>query len=60
MKVLISSPQVIAEYFCREQTERRPRPSLERGTAWAWDLDKARFDKVEFKPGEISIRKPED
>jgi hypothetical protein len=42
------------------------RPNLAPGPHWsaelhgAWDLDKARFDKVEFKPGEISIRKPED
>jgi len=25
-----------------------------------WDLDKAKFEKVDFKPGEISIRKPEE
>jgi hypothetical protein len=42
------------------------RPNLAPGPHWsaelhgAWDLDKARFDKVEFRPGEISIRKPED
>jgi len=42
------------------------RPNLAPGPHWSaelhavWDLDKARFDKVDFKPGEISIRKPEE
>jgi hypothetical protein len=39
------------------------RPNLAPGPHWSaelhgiWDLDKAKFDKVDFKPGEISIRK---
>ncbi len=42
------------------------RPNLAPGPQWSaelhgiWDLDKAKFDKVDFKPGEISIRKPEE
>ncbi len=42
------------------------RPNLAPGPHWSaelhgiWDLDKAKFDKVDFKPGEISIRKPEE
>jgi hypothetical protein len=42
------------------------RPNLASGPHWSaelhgiWDLDKAKFEKVDFKPGEISIRKPED
>jgi len=42
------------------------KPNLAPGLVWSaelhavWDLDKAKFDKVDFKPGEISVRKPED
>jgi hypothetical protein len=42
------------------------RPNLAPGPHWSaelyavWDLDKAKFEKVDFKSGEISIRKPED
>lgn len=42
------------------------KPNLAPGPVWSaelhavWDLDKAKFDKVDFKPGEISTRKPED
>ncbi len=42
------------------------KPNLAPGPVWSaelyavWDLDKAKFDKVDFKPGEISVRKPED
>jgi hypothetical protein len=42
------------------------KPNLAPGPVWSaelhaiWDLDKARFDKVDFKPGEISVRKPEE
>src|SRR6266487_5846793 len=42
------------------------RPNLAPGPHWSaelhgiWDLDKAKFEKVDFKPGEISIRKPEE
>ncbi len=42
------------------------KPNLAPGAVWSaelhavWDLDKAKFDKVDFKPGEISVRKPED
>ncbi len=42
------------------------RPNLAPGPHWSaelhaiWDLDKAKFDKVDFRPGKISIRKPED
>jgi hypothetical protein len=42
------------------------KPNLAPGPVWSaelqavWDLDKARFDKVDFKPGEISVRKPLD
>ena len=42
------------------------KPNLAPGPVWSaelyavWDLDKAKFDKVDFKPGEISIRKPEE
>jgi hypothetical protein len=42
------------------------KPNLAPGPVWSaelhavWDLDKARFAKVDFKPGEISVRKPED
>ena len=42
------------------------KPNLAPGPAWSaelhavWDLDKARFDKVDFEPGEISVRKPQD
>jgi hypothetical protein len=42
------------------------KPNLAAGPVWSaelhavWDLDKARFDKVDFKPGEISVRKPQD
>ena len=41
------------------------KPNLAPGPHWSaelhgmWDLDKARFDKVDFKPGKISIRKPQ-
>ncbi len=41
------------------------KPNLAPGPVWSaelhavWDLDKAKFDKVDFKPGEISVRKPE-
>jgi len=42
------------------------KPNLAPGPVWSaelqavWDLDKAKFDKVDFRPGEISIRKPQD
>jgi hypothetical protein len=42
------------------------KPNLAPGPVWSaelhgvWDLNKGKFDKVDFKPGEISIRKPED
>jgi len=42
------------------------KPNLAPSLVWSaelhavWDLDKAKFDKVDFKPGEISVRKPED
>jgi len=42
------------------------KPNLAPGPVWSaelhavWDLDKSKFDKVDFKPGEISVRKPED
>ena len=42
------------------------KPNLAPGPIWSaelhgiWDLDKAKFDKVDFKPGEISVRKPEE
>ena len=42
------------------------KPNLAPGPVWSaelhavWDLDKAKFDKVDFKPGEISVRKPEE
>ena len=42
------------------------KPNLAPGPVWSaelyavWDLDKAKFDKVDSKPGEISVRKPED
>jgi len=42
------------------------KPNLAPGPVWSaelyavWDLDKAKFDKVDFKPGEINVRKPED
>jgi len=42
------------------------KPNLAPGPVWSaelhgiWDLDKARFNRVDFKPGEISVRKPED
>jgi hypothetical protein len=42
------------------------KPNLASGPVWSaelravWDLDKAKFDKVDFMPGEISIRKPEE
>jgi hypothetical protein len=42
------------------------RPNLAPGPHWSaelhgiWDLDKAKFEKIDFKPGEISIRRPED
>ena len=42
------------------------KPNLAPGPVWSaelhgiWDLDKAKFEKIDFKPGEISIRKPED
>jgi hypothetical protein len=42
------------------------KPNLAPGPVWSaelhgiWDLDKAKFDKVDFRPGEISVRKPED
>jgi hypothetical protein len=42
------------------------KPNLAPGPVWSaelygvWDLDNAKFDKVDFKPGEISVRKPQD
>jgi hypothetical protein len=42
------------------------KPNLAPGPVWSaelhavWDLDKARFDKVDFNPGEISVRKPQE
>jgi hypothetical protein len=42
------------------------KPNLASGPVWSaelhgiWDLDGAKFDKVDFKPGEISVRRPED
>jgi hypothetical protein len=42
------------------------KPNLAPGPIWSaelravWNLKSGRFDKVDFKPGEISIRKPED
>lgn len=42
------------------------KPNLAPGPVWSaelhgiWDVDKAKFDKVDFRPGEISVRKPED
>ena len=42
------------------------KPNLAPGPHWSaelhgiWDLDKAKFEKVDFKPGKISIRKQED
>ena len=42
------------------------RPNLAAGPHWTaelrgvWDLKQAKFDKVDFRPGKISIRKPED
>ncbi len=39
------------------------RPNLAPGPHWSaelhavWDLDKAKFEKVDFKPGEIEVRK---
>jgi hypothetical protein len=42
------------------------KPNLAPGPIWSaelhaiWNLKSGKFDKVDFKPGEISIRKPED
>jgi hypothetical protein len=42
------------------------KPNLAPGPVWSaelqaiWDLDKAKFEKVDFQPGEIRIRKGED
>jgi hypothetical protein len=42
------------------------KPNLAPGPVWSaelngiWNLDTAKFEKVDFKPGPISIRKPED
>jgi hypothetical protein len=42
------------------------KPNLALGPIWSaelpavWNLKTGKFDKVDFKPGEISIRKPED
>lgn len=42
------------------------KPNLASGPVWSaelhavWDLDKAKFDKVDFTPGEISVRKSQD
>ena len=42
------------------------KPNLAPGPIWSgelravWNLKTGKFDKVDFKPGEISIRKPED
>jgi hypothetical protein len=42
------------------------KPNLAAGPIWnaelrtVWNLKTGKFDKVDFKPGEISIRKPED
>jgi hypothetical protein len=42
------------------------KPNLAPGPVWSaelhaiWDLDKAKFDKADFTPGEISVRKPQD
>ena len=42
------------------------KPNLAPGPVWSaelhavWDLDKAKFDKVDFMPGEIRVRKPEE
>ena len=42
------------------------KPNLASGPIWSaelravWNLKTGKFDKVDFKPGEISIRKPED
>lgn len=42
------------------------KPNLAAGPIWSaelraiWNLKTGKFDKVDFKPGEISIRKPED
>jgi hypothetical protein len=42
------------------------KPNLAPGPVWSaelhavWDLDKARFDKVDFEPGKISVRKQQE
>src|SRR6266481_3254655 len=42
------------------------KPNLAPGPVWSaelqavWDFDKAKFDRVDFKPGKISVRKPEE
>ncbi|MGC2626137.1 MAG: hypothetical protein WA269_04795 [Candidatus Udaeobacter sp.] len=42
------------------------KPNLASGPIWSaelrgvWNLRTGKFDKVDFKPGEISVRKPED
>jgi hypothetical protein len=42
------------------------KPNLATVPVWSaklhalWDLDEARFNKVDFKPGRISVRKPQD
>ena len=42
------------------------KPNLAPGPIWSaeleaiWNLKSGRFDKVDFKPGEISVRKPEN
>jgi len=42
------------------------KPNLAAGPHWTaelrgvWNLDTGKFDKVDFRPGKISIRKPED
>ena len=42
------------------------KPNLAPGPIWSaelhgvWDLDRAKFDKVDFRPGRISVRKAED
>jgi hypothetical protein len=42
------------------------KPNLAPGPVWSaqlhaiWDLDRGKFEKVDFEPGEIRVRKPEE
>ena len=52
--------QVMVNLYAENKPNVAPGPIWSAELLGLWNFDTGKFDKVDFKPGEISIRKPEE